>query len=81
MSKKNSKVVRITRARRAAKKLHPRTTLTETLYTYSKPVNAKFARTRAEKLGISYSEYVDRLIQAHRQNQTLKKAFANVRAA
>lgn len=74
MKRKNRKVVSITR--KTSKRAHPRTDLTETLYTYAKVENAKFARKRAERLGISYSEYVDRLIEAHRKSQPLKKVFA-----
>lgn len=40
--------------------------LTATVYVYVKPVNKLFAYKKADRLGLSYSEYVDRLFERER---------------
>lgn len=49
---------------------------TETLYTYIKPVNRKFLEAHTKKEKISYSLFVDGLIERARKART-KKAEAH----
>lgn len=44
--------------------------LTETLYTYIKPVNRKFVEVFTKRHKISYSLFVDRLIERARKNKS-----------
>lgn len=46
---------------------------TETLYSYVKPINSKFARTSGKQRYGSYSAYIDALIARDRKKQAARK--------
>lgn len=43
--------------------------LAHTLYTYVKPANGKWVRREAAKRGVSYSVFVDSMIETFRDSQ------------
>jgi len=52
-----------------AKKVIKKTILLDSLHPYVRPVNSKFVRTQAKKLGVSYSFLMDGMINHVRKTK------------
>lgn len=53
--------------------------LTATLYTYVRPVNSTWVRREAKKKGVSYSQFIDQMLERARwraQEKTAKSSKA-----